>query len=107
MISRPGRSRPRGALAVGPGVWPPALCPVMASIWTEQQMGMIRHQHVGVQVAVLRAQRLVEPVKMGLVVLRGKAAGRALVAALHDVQRESDEMKHTAAVYIASPRIVW
>ena len=40
------------------------------------------------QGAVLLAQRFVQPVQVGVVVLFGEEAGLAVVAALHDVQRD-------------------
>ena len=60
-------------------------------------MHVVGHQRIGVQPAAALAQRLAEPVAVGVVVLLGEKAGLAIVAALHDVQRHAIEVDAGAA----------
>jgi hypothetical protein len=53
----------------------------------QQQMDMVGHQHAGVQPAALAHQCLVQPTEVGTPVVVVEEARRAVVAALHDVQR--------------------
>ena len=48
---------------------------------------MVGHKRVGVQRAVLLAQRFTQPVKIGVIVLFAEKARFAVVSTLHDVQR--------------------
>lgn len=59
-------------------------------------MHVIGHQCIGVQGAAVLAERLVQPVQIGEVVLFGKEAGRTVVAALHNVQGNAVEVNARA-----------
>ena len=48
----------------------------------------------------LALQRLGEPVQVGVVILLGEKAGLAVVAALHDMQRNAIEMKAGATGHV-------
>jgi hypothetical protein len=58
---------------------------------------MVGHQHVGVQLRLGFPQRLAGPMQAGSKVLLREEARRAVVAALHDVQRQADEVDAGAA----------
>jgi hypothetical protein len=60
-------------------------------------MGMVGHQRVGMQGATLLYQGLAEPVQVSMVVLFRKEAGLAVMAALHDVQRDAVQVDARAA----------
>jgi hypothetical protein len=55
----------------------------------EQQVNMIGHQHVGMQLAPLTRQRLTQPAEVGGSVLVFEKARRPVVAALDNVQRQA------------------
>ena len=63
---------------------------------------MVGHQHVGMQPAALARQRLSQPVEVGEPVLVIKKAGRPVVTALHDVQRQVVDMDACAAGHAGS-----
>lgn len=58
----------------------------------DEQVDVVAHQGVGVQCAMFFVQGSVKPVQVGVVILFGKEAGLAVVAALHDVQRDVVEV---------------
>jgi hypothetical protein len=60
-------------------------------------MNMVGHQQVGVQPAALAHHCLVQPTEVGTPVLVAEEARRAVVAALHDVQRQAVDMDAYAA----------
>jgi hypothetical protein len=60
-------------------------------------MDMVGHQHVGVHPTALAHQCLVQPTEVGTPVLVVEEARRAVVAALHDVQRQAVDMDACAA----------
>ena len=55
-------------------------------------MHMVGHQHVGVKLAVRLFQRFTEPVQAGEIVCFGEEVRFAVVAALHEVQRDVVEV---------------
>jgi hypothetical protein len=61
-------------------------------------MHMVGHQDIGMQLAILTLQSFSQPAQIGEAVLVIKKAGRAIVAALDDVQR------HAVNVDALSPR---
>ena len=60
-------------------------------------MHVIGHQHIRMQCAIRLCQRLIEPAQIADVVALTEKAGRAIVAALHDVQGNPVEMEARAA----------
>jgi hypothetical protein len=68
----------------------------------EEQVDVIGHQHIGVQVAPLPPQGLVQPAEIGVAVPVGEEAGAAVVAALHDRQRRPVEMEARTAGHVGS-----
>jgi hypothetical protein len=60
--------------------------------WGEQQVNMIGHQHVGMQLTVLTPQGFEQPAEVGLAILVIEETGPAIVATLHDVQRYTVDM---------------
>jgi len=67
------------------------------SLWRQEQVHVVGHQYVGVKLAAGLPERLVQPAKVGEVVLFVKEAGVAIVPALHNVQGQSIEMGAGAA----------
>jgi hypothetical protein len=55
----------------------------------EEQVDVIGHQHIGVQRALGLAQRFSQPMQVAAVVFLAEKARLAVVAALHDVERNS------------------
>lgn len=53
---------------------------------------MVSHQGVGMERAVLFVQGFAQPVEIGQVILLAKETGLAVVASLHDVQRNTIKM---------------
>ena len=54
-----------------------------------QQMHMVVHQHIGVQFAASGEQRVVEQVQVSMTICLIEKAGQAIVAALHDMLRDT------------------
>jgi len=59
-------------------------------------MHMVGHQGIGVQRASFLAEGFTEPMEVRVVVLVGKEAGLAVVAALDDVQGDTVEVSSWA-----------
>ena len=53
----------------------------------EQQVDVVGHQHVSMEVAMLALQGFAQPAKVGVTVLVVEETGAAIVSTLHDVQR--------------------
>jgi hypothetical protein len=60
-------------------------------------MHVVGHQHVGVQRALGLAERFPQPMQVVAVILLAEETGLAIVAALHNVQRNAIEMDTGAA----------
>ena len=60
-------------------------------------MDAIGHQYVGVQKTLMVGESLAQPMQVGLVVFLPEEAGFAVVAALHDVQRNLVKLDAGAA----------
>ncbi len=68
-----------------------------------EQVHVVRHEHVGVQVAAVLVRALPEPVQIEAIVLLRKEAGLPVVAALHYVQRNLREIQAWSAGHCVGP----
>ncbi len=65
-------------------------------------MDMIGHQLIGMQSRASFRQRLAQPVPLGVIVLLGKTAGRAIMTALDDVMRVVGDVQAGASWHTLS-----
>ena len=61
---------------------------------------MIGHQHIGVQRGVELGERLAQPEQITALVFLAEEARFAIMAALHDVQRDAIEVDAWAAGHV-------
>jgi len=70
----------------------------------QEQMHVIGHQGIGMQLRSLAPQRLAQPVQVGVAILFRKEASLAVVAALNQVQRHTVEVEAGATRHRAEYR---
>ncbi len=72
------------------------------SLWGDELLNVVGHEHVSAKRAPLALQNLAKPAQVGVIVRLVEDAGLAIVPPLHDVQRNNVEMDAVSAKAMGS-----